>query len=99
MISARASVSLRFMPPDSVRIAARPLRREPRELEQPRDARVDRRAIELEIASVDDEVLGHREVGVEVVHLRHDADADARLARRLRHRLADHLDRAAVRDR
>ena len=34
--------------------------------------------------------------GIEIVHLRHDADADARLACGLRHRLADHLDRAAV---
>ena len=49
-----------------------------------------------EVAAVDQQVLAHGEIGVEVVHLRHDADADARLARRLRHRLADELDRAAV---
>ena len=72
------------------------LAREAGELEQPRDARLDHAAGDPEVAPVDPQVLGDGEVGIEVVHLRDDADADARLARRLRHGLAAERDRAAV---
>jgi hypothetical protein len=84
------------MPPDSVRMCA--VAREPRPANSSSFGNPlrQRRAVDAEVAAVHDEVLGHREVGIEVVHLRHDAHADAGLARRARHRCADELDRAAV---
>jgi hypothetical protein len=74
------------MPPESVPIFASGAAGEPGELEQLRDARVDGVVGEAEVAAVHQQVLGHGEVRVEVVHLRHDADAQARLARARRHR-------------
>src|SRR4030095_3903901 len=71
--------------------------RKSRELEQLRDSRAQRRAIDAEITAVDLQVLGDGEVGIEIVALRDDADPDAGRPCGLRYRLADHLDRAAVR--
>jgi hypothetical protein len=96
-MSARASVRRRFMPPDSVRIPTSRLVDRPCELEELRYARFEQIARQSEVAAVDQEVLADGEIRVEVVHLRHDADADARFAAILRHRLADHRDVAAVR--
>ncbi len=56
----------------------------------------ERLAADAEIAAVDLEVLGDGEIGIEIVDLRDDADANARRARRLRHGQAEHLDRAAI---
>src|SRR5436190_1752226 len=67
------------------------------ELEEPRNALVDQRIGHSEVTAVDDEVLGHGEIRVDVVHLRYDADANPSLARRFRHRFADQRDRAGVR--
>ena len=73
------------------------LAREPGEVEQTRNALASSTSRgKAEVAAVDQQVLAHREVGIEVVHLRHDADANARFARGLGHRLADHLDLPAV---
>src|SRR5437764_3240081 len=77
-----------------LRVAARC---ESREVEQSRNARIERRAVDLEIAAVDAQIFGDGEIRIEIVDLRNDADAYARFARRLRHRLADHFERAAVR--
>ena len=85
------------MPPDSVRMPTSRLLARPAKSSSSRNALLEHGARQAEVAAVDQQVLAHREVGIEVVHLRHDADADARLARRLGHRLADHLDAAAVR--
>ncbi len=70
--------------------------REVRELEQPRNAREHFRVRQPEVAAVHDEVLGHGEVRIEVVHLRHDADADARAPGVARHRLSDQHDLAGI---
>ena len=74
-------------------------RLERREFEKPRQARGDLPLGDPEVAAVDEEVLAHREVGIEVVHLGHDAHPDAALARRLRHRVAEQRDGAFVRRR
>ncbi len=84
--SARASTSRRFMPPESawMRLSARvssvanSSSRGMRASHSPR--------AQAEVAAVHLQVLAHREVGIEVVHLRDDAHADAPLARGLRHR-------------
>src|SRR6185312_14019600 len=60
------------------------------------NALVERGARQPEIAAVDDQIFAHREIGIEIVHLRHDADAYARLACGFRDRLADELDRAGI---
>src|SRR5262249_7030355 len=65
--------------------------------EQRRDADRERPPVYVEIATVYLQVLGDREVRIEVVLLRDDADADSRASRRTRHRLADHLDPPAIR--
>ena len=69
---------------------------QPGEFEQLRNARGERRAIDVEIAAVDAKVLGDGEIRIEVVDLRHDAHADAGDPGGLGHALADHLDRAAI---
>jgi hypothetical protein len=66
------------------------------ELEEPRQALLDLGLRKPEVAPVDEQVLAHGEIGIEVVHLRHDAHADAALARRLRHRVVEQRDRARV---
>ena len=73
------------------------LGREAREFEEPGNPFIQRLALDAEIAPVDLEIFRDGEIGVEVVDLRNDADANPRRARRLRHRQPDHLDRAAVR--
>src|SRR5258707_12631395 len=67
------------------------------ELEQRRNALRHLARRQPEIAAEDEQVLGHGEVGIEIVELRHHADAGARLARPGRHRLAEQLDLARVR--
>src|ERR1043166_8465346 len=79
-------VDLRALPPG-----------EARELEQRPGARPDLARRQAEVAAVHEEVLGHREVGVQVVGLRHHPDAQPRLARPPRHRLAEQLDVAGIR--
>src|SRR5947207_15570705 len=70
---------------------------EAREFEQTRNARAERRALDFEVAAVDPQVFRNCEIRIEIVDLRYDADAHARLPRGLRHRLPDHFQRAAVR--
>ena len=67
------------------------------EVEQMRDARAHRALGQAEVAAIHQQVFRRREVRVEVVHLRHDADAHARLARAARHRQARQADLARVR--
>src|SRR5579864_1638966 len=69
---------------------------EPGEFEQSWNALVELAPRQAEIAAVDDQVFANREIGIEIVHLRHDADAYARLARGFGDRLPDELDCAAV---
>src|SRR5438067_3880006 len=76
--------------------AARGARLERGEFEQPRQSFAHVRFAQSEIAPVDDEVLAHGEIGIEVVDLRHDAHADAPLARGLRHRMTEERDLARV---
>ncbi len=96
MTSARASVRRRFIPPDSVRMPALPLLARPAKSSSFGIRSASVLFADAEIAAVDLEVLGDGEVGIEIVDLGNDADANARRARRLRHRQADHLDRAAI---
>jgi hypothetical protein len=51
---------------------------------------------EPEVAPVDQQVFFHGEVGIEIVRLRHHADAAPRLARLRRHRQTEHLDIPAI---
>ena len=69
------------MPPDSVRMLDAAFGGEAGEVEQPRNALLNHGVGHPKVAAVDSQILDHREVGIEIVHLRHDADADARLAR------------------
>ena len=87
------------MPPDSVwmREFARALK--PANSSSAGMRCADLGVAQAEIAAVDEQVLGDGEIGIEIVDLRHDADAAARLARAPRHRLADQLDLARRRDR
>ena len=71
------------MPPESVWMLARP--RAPARPANSSSAGMraaDRGVGDAEVAAVDEQVLGDGEIGVEVVELRHHADARARLARR-----------------
>ena len=74
LISARAIVSRRFMPPDSGSTRASRRSRELHELQQLAGALADDRQRQAEVAAVDDEVVPDRQLGVEVVLLRHDAE-------------------------
>ena len=56
-----------------------------------------RSAGHAEIAAVDEQIFRDGEVRIEVVELRHDADAPARFARSRRDRLAQQLNGAGVR--
>ena len=67
------------------------------EFQQLGHARGDRGARHAEIAAVDPQILGDGEVGIEIVELRHDADAAARFARSCRDGLAEQLNVACVR--
>jgi hypothetical protein len=75
---------------------ARSARLERREFQERRKARGDLALREAEVASVDEQVLAHGEIRVEVVHLRHDAHANASLARGLRDRMAEEADLTRV---
>src|SRR5882672_1152428 len=66
------------------------------ELEQLRNAFADRALRDLEVAAVDEQVLPDGEIGIEVVHLRHDADAEAGGPSLARHGALHQLDRAPV---
>ncbi len=70
-----------------------------REFQQPRDARLHLRAAQPEIAPVDDQVLAHGEIRIEVVDLRHHAHPDATLPRGLGNRESQQADAARVRAR
>ena len=73
------------------------LARESGEIEESRNTLLDDRIRKTKVASVDLQVLDHGEIRIEIVHLRHDADPDARLARSFGHRLTDERDIAGVR--
>ena len=62
-------------------ILASPRPARPANSSSARDARRDLALRKAEVAAVDQQVLGDGEIGVEVVELRHHADARARLAR------------------
>ena len=66
------------------------------EIQKLRDAARDVLRCDAEIASIDDQVFLDAEVGIEIVELRHHADAPARLARAPGHRYAEEFDRAGV---
>ena len=72
------------------------LAREAGEVEEPRNALVEDGEVDAKIAAIDPQVLDDGEIGIEGVHVRDDADAEPRLARRPGHRLADHLDRSTI---
>ena len=73
------------------------LRRKVGEIEQRRNARARGGVRQAEVTSVHQQIFGHREIGVEIVHLRHYADALARFARVLRYRMTENVDVAAIR--
>ena len=97
LTSARASVRRRFMPPESSPMRASFLCARFANSSSPGTRASTSASAQPEVAAVHDEVLGHGEVRIEVVHLRHDADADARATGVARHRLADQRDLAAIR--
>src|SRR5206468_2589970 len=66
------------------------------EIEKLRDPAGEHLAADAEIPSIDLEIFGDGEIGIEIVDLRDDADADARRTCRLRHRQVENLDRAAI---
>ena len=104
LISARAIVSRRFIPPESGSTRESRRSRELHELEQLLGPAPDLGAGQVEVAPVDHEVVPDRELGVEVVLLRHDAEPaadlravgrgihpeDAQRAARYRRHAADH---------
>ena len=73
-MSARAIVSRRFMPPDSGSTAIVGAVGQLHELEQLVRPLADLRARQVEVAAVDHEVVPDRQLGVEVVLLRDDAE-------------------------
>ena len=66
------------------------------EFEELGDPSRERRAVDPEVSAVHLKVLGHREIGIQVVELRDHPNTNPRPSRRLRYRLADHLDLSAV---
>jgi hypothetical protein len=66
------------------------------EIEQARNPFADRGVVDAEVATEHQQVLGGRKVGIEIVELRHHADARACFAGTRRHRFADQRDAAAV---
>ena len=79
--------------------ARRGARSEAGEIEQPWNALADRALRNPEVAAVDEQVLLDGEIGIEVVHLRHDAHADARAAAPRRARAAASARSSRRRDR
>ena len=69
---------------------------QPGEIEQVRDAGAQGLVGFAEVAPIDQEVLEHREIRIQVVHLRHYADPDACLACRARNRQAEQVHRAGI---
>src|SRR5256886_13686064 len=65
------------------------LGRKPGEFEQARNAVVEECIGDPEVAAVDPQILDHREIGIEIIHLRDDSDAHSRLTRGFGYRLAD----------
>ncbi len=79
-ISARASVSRRFMPPERRVYSDVAFARQAKSFEQHVGAVFDRAPVQTEIAGLKDQNVTNRQVAIEIVFLRRKADPAARFA-------------------